>query len=80
MEALTEAALSHLETSIPELARGAIQQAYFQALTRHGMVIEAVGGHLLKVKLDGTHTVIGNIAPPTPVTLGLKRFRSRPAR
>jgi len=75
MNRLSEAALQRLEASIPELARGAVQQAYVQALTRHGKVIEAVDGRLLETTADGHSRVIGSVPAPTRVPVGLKRVR-----
>lgn len=75
MNRLNEASLQKLEASIPELARGAIQQAYAQAMTRHGKVIEAINGQLRETTAEGTSRVIGLVPAPTPVSIGLKRVR-----
>lgn len=75
MNRLNEASLQKLEASIPALARGAIEQAYAQAMTRHGKVIEAVDGELRETTAEGTSRVIGAVPPPTRVAVGLKRVR-----
>lgn len=75
MKPLNEAALQRLEATIPELASGAIKQAYAQALTMHGRVIEAVNGQLLEITAEGHTRLLRTIAPPTQVEVGLKRVR-----
>jgi hypothetical protein len=75
MKPLTEASLQRLEASIPELASGAVRQAYVQALTLHGRVIEAINGQLLEITADGQTRVLRKIAAPTPSAVGLKRTR-----
>jgi hypothetical protein len=75
MNRLNEATLQSLEARIPELARGAVQQAQARALTRHGKVIEAVDGQLRETTAEGTSRLIGELPAPTPVRIGLKRVR-----
>lgn len=78
MKPLTEASLQRLEASIPELATGAVMQAYAQALTLHGRVIEAINGQLLEITAEGQTRVLRHIPPPTAVPIGLKRIRRSP--
>lgn len=78
MTPLNEASLQRLEASIPELASGAVMQAYARALTLHGRVIEAINGQLLEITAEGQTRVLRQIAPPTAVPLGLKRVRRTP--
>lgn len=82
MNRLDEATLQHLESRIPELAKGAVQQAQARALTLHGKVIEAVDGQLRETTAEGTSRLIGSVPAPTPVRIGLKRVRPavRPGR
>ena len=75
MNHLSEASLQRLEASIPDLASGAVKQAYAQALTLHGRVIEAINGQLIEITAEGQTTFLRAIAPPTPVAIGLKRVR-----
>lgn len=75
MNRLDEATLQSLESRIPELARGAVQQAQARALTHHGKVIEAVNGQLRETTAGGTYRLIGSVPAPTPVRIGLKRVR-----
>ncbi|MGC4366266.1 hypothetical protein [Hydrogenophaga sp. R2] len=75
MNRLDEATLQSLESRIPELAKGAVQQAQARALTRHGKVIEAVNGQLRETTAAGTSRLIGSVPAPTPVSIGLKRVR-----
>lgn len=75
MNRLDEATLQRLESRIPELAKGAVQQAQARALIRHGKVIEAVNGQLRETTAEGFSRLIGSVPAPTPVPIGLKRVR-----
>ena len=55
-----------------ELAQGAFQRAYYEALTTSGKVMRAVDGKLVETYADGTETVIRSIHSPIKVTLGTK--------
>ena len=69
---LTEESMKVLEAAIPELAHGAFQRAYYEALTTSGKVMRAVDGKLVETYADGTETVIRSIHSPIKVTLGTK--------
>jgi hypothetical protein len=75
MKVLSEAAMLNLEADIPALATGAIRQAYAQALTSHGRVIEAVNGELVEFTVEGQSRVLKTLPNPTRVAVGLKRIR-----
>lgn len=70
---LTEASMQRMEAHIPELAASAVRQAYYQALTTSGKVLQARKGQLVEISAEGTVRVIRNIAQPTAVTLGTRR-------
>nr|WP_321466149.1 hypothetical protein [uncultured Desulfobulbus sp.] len=70
MKELDENAMSYLETRIPELAEGAVKQAYCKNLVAGRKVVEAVNGQLIESFPDGTSRVIKTLAAPTPVVPG----------
>ena len=72
-----EKSMRLLEVRIPELADGAVKQAYYQALTSGSKVLEAVNGELIESSSDGSTRVIRELSAPTPVTFGSKRVRRR---
>lgn len=75
MQALDEKAMTYLEALIPELAEGAVKQAYCKNLAAGRKVVEAVNGQLIESFPDGTSRVIKPLAAPTPVFLGQRRVR-----
>lgn len=75
MQALDEKAMTYLEARIPELAEGAVKQAYCKHLAAGRTVVEAVNGQLIESFPDGTSRVIKPLAAPTPVVLGQRRVR-----
>jgi hypothetical protein len=75
MRQLDEKSMSNLEMHIPELAEGAVKQAYCKALTSGRRVIEAINGQLVESSPDGTTRVLKSLPLPTPVVPGLRRVR-----
>lgn len=77
MKKLDENAMSYLEKRIPELAEGAVKQAYCktQTLTSGRRVVEAVNGQLVESRPDGSSRVLKNLTAPTPVVPGQRRVR-----
>ena len=71
----SEKAMQFLEDHIPELAQSAVTQAYWQALTTTGKVMEARNGQLIETTADGSVRVLRSIAKPFAVTIGTKRVR-----
>ncbi len=71
---MTEESMTVLEAGIPHLAHGALQRAYYEALTTGGKVMRAVNGQLVETYADGTETVLRSIHGPVKVTMGA-RFR-----
>lgn len=69
---MDEKSLRFLEECIPELAEGAVTQAYWQALAAGHFVLKSENGMLIEVHPDGTKKVIKKLDPPTPVKKGLK--------
>lgn len=69
---MDENTLRHLEESIPELAEGAVKQAYWRALAAGHSVLTTENGMLIEVHPDGTKKIIKKLAPPIPVVKGLK--------
>jgi hypothetical protein len=58
MKELDENAMSYLEKRIPELAEGAVKQAYCKTLTSGRRVVEAVNGNLVESHPNGSFKVI----------------------
>lgn len=75
MNQLDEKSMSNLERRIPELAEGAIKQAYCKTLASGRRVIEAINGQLVESSPDGTTRVLKSLPVPTPVVPGQKRVR-----
>ena len=69
---LTEESMTVLEAGIPHLAHGALQRAYYEALTTSGKVMRAVNGQLIETHADGTETVLRRIPSPIKVTMGAR--------
>ena len=77
MKKLDEQSMSTLERQIPDLAEGAIKQAYFKTLASGRKVVEAVDGKLLETRSDGTSKVIKSLHTPIAVTPGQKLVRKK---
>jgi hypothetical protein len=77
MRQLDEQDMSYLEGRIPELAEGAIKQAYCKTLIAGGRVVEAVNGQLVESHPDGSSKVLKNLEAPTRVAVGQRRVRDR---
>lgn len=75
MKKLDEKVMSYLEKRIPELAEGAVKQAYSKTLASGRRVVEAVNGKLVESSPDGSSRVIKSLAAPTPVIPGQRRVR-----
>jgi len=77
MNKLDEATVQNLERRIPELAEGAVRQAYSKTLASGRMVVEAVNGQLIESHPDGSSKVLKNIHPPTYVAPDQKIIRKK---
>lgn len=75
MRQLDEQSMSNLEKRIPELAEGAVKQAYCKTLASGKRVVEAINGQLVESSPDGSIRVLKPLPPPTPVTPGQRRVR-----
>ena len=75
MKLLDEKTMSNLEKRIPELAEGAVKQAYCKNLASGRRVVEAVNGQLVESRPDGSSRVIKSLTAPTPVVPGQRRMR-----
>lgn len=77
MKKLDEKAMRALERQIPDLAEGAVKQAYVKTLASGRKVVEAVGGKLIETHPDGTTRVLKSLPTPIPVTPGQKFVRKK---
>ena len=75
MKKLDEKAMSYLEKHIPELAEGAVKQAYCKTLASGRRVVEAVNGKLVESRSDGSSRVLKTLTAPTSVVPGQRRVR-----
>ena len=75
MKELDEQVMSYLEARIPELAEGAVKQAYCKNLAAGRKVVEAVNGQLVESSPDGSTRVIKPLEAPTPVVPGQRLVR-----
>ncbi|MFZ4855827.1 MAG: hypothetical protein ACOYL3_05465 [Desulfuromonadaceae bacterium] len=75
MRQLDEQSMSNLERRIPELAEGAVKQAYCKTLASGRRVVEAINGQLVESSSDGTSRVLRPLPVPTCVTPGQRRVR-----
>lgn len=66
---ISDDVLDHLETAIPELARAATNQAYWDALASGSSVLICEEGMLFEVSSDGTRRLIGPASRPTLETV-----------
>lgn len=69
--------LSFQEAGIPELAEGAVKQAYYQALAAGCSVVEAVDGHLVEQWPDGSVRKIRRLPKAISVKPGTRLVRTR---
>ena len=67
---LSEESIRFLEEHIPDLAEGAVKQAYWQSLAAGNSVLECKDGFLIETYPDGTQKVIKKMSPPIKVVLG----------
>ncbi len=72
---VNEKTMQFLEEKIPELAVGALNQAYCNALASGATVLEAVDGALVETAPDGSRKFIQSLPAPYSVKLGSKRIR-----
>ena len=77
MKKLDEKTMSSLERQIPELAEGAVKQAYCKTLASGRKVVEAVGGKLIESHPDGTSRVVKSLHAPIAVKPGQKLVRKK---
>lgn len=77
MKKLDEKTMNAQERFIPELAEGAVKQAYCKTLAAGRKVVEVVGGNLVESRPDGTSKIIKRLPPPTPVKPGQKLVRKK---
>lgn len=77
MKKLDEKSMSFLEQNIPELAEGAVKQAYYKTLASGRKVVEAVNDQLVESRPDGTTRVIKTLPTCTAVIPGQKKVRVR---
>lgn len=73
MKELSERTMRALEERIPELASGAVKQAYVQALVSGSNVLEVINGQLVESHPDGSRKVLRSLAPALRVKPGSKR-------
>jgi hypothetical protein len=55
------------ESFIPELAEGAVKQAYYQSLAAGCKVVEVINGQLVESSPDGTVRQLRSLPKPIPV-------------
>lgn len=77
LDTLSEEAMHFLEDRIPELAEGAVMQAYCKALATGNTIVEAVNGQLMEFHPDGSSKLIKTLPTATPVVPGQRRVRRR---
>lgn len=76
---ISEESMQCWEAHIPELASQALKQAYLQALSISGKVVQARDGQLIETTAEGSVRIIRSIAKPITVSMGAKRTRTRPS-
>jgi hypothetical protein len=67
-----EESIDYLEKQIPELARVAVEQAYWQSLKSGNSVVEVKNNALVETFPNGDQKFIKNLKPRIPVELGQK--------
>ena len=71
---VSEKWISTLEKQIPELARGAVKQAYARALASGSSVLEAKNGKLVESHPDGSERIIKSLPTGLIVKPGTRRI------
>jgi len=77
MKSSDEDSIRYQEAGIPELAEGAVKQAYYQALAAGYTVVEVVNGQLVESSPDGTTRLIRSLPKAIPVKPGQRVVRSK---
>ena len=72
-----EKSMRFQEACIPELAEGAVKQAYYNSLAAGCKVLEARDGQLVESSPDGSVRVIRALPEAIPVTPGRRILRIR---
>ena len=67
MKTPDEKSMRFQEACIPELAEGALKQAYYRTLAAGCKVVEALNGQLVESLPDGSVRVIKSLPQPSPV-------------
>ncbi|MDD1649745.1 MAG: hypothetical protein LUO80_05055 [Methylococcaceae bacterium] len=70
-----EKSMRFQEACIPELAEGAVKQAYYQTLAAGCKVIEAINGQLVESSPDGSVRVLRKLPMGIPVSPGQRVVR-----
>jgi hypothetical protein len=70
-----EKSMRFQEACIPELAEGALKQAYYQTMAAGCKVVEAVDGQLVESSPDGSIRVLKTLPKATPVMPGKRVIR-----
>lgn len=77
MTILDEKSMRFQEACIPELAEGALKQAYYQTMAAGCKVVEALDGQLVESSPDGSIRVLKSLPKATPVLPGKRVIRLR---
>ena len=72
---LTESNIAFLEKRIPELADGAVKQAYVNALASGSSVLMAKAGQLIESRPDGSERVLRPLPAAMKVHPGKRTIR-----
>jgi hypothetical protein len=75
MRSPDEKTMRFLEARIPELAEGAIKQAYCKTLAAGYKVVEAVNGQLVESSPDGTTRFLKTLPKAIPVVARKRLLR-----
>jgi hypothetical protein len=70
-----EKSMRFQEACIPELAEGALKQAYYKTLAAGYKVVEAVNGQLVESSPDGSIRVLRSLTKAVPVTPEMRVIR-----
>ena len=69
---MDEKTIEFLEEHIPEMAKAAVTEAYWNALASGHKVLEVDGNNLVETSPDGTKKIIESLAPRKLVQKGQK--------
>ncbi len=69
---MKDSELDNLEKLIPLLAKGAVQKAYFDALSSGNSVLEVIDSAIYEVFADGSKKKIKDVAPYIKVDINKK--------